>query len=494
MSALSEVILSGGQELADWRAKNSFAVPGAEYMALVRSGRWDGVWKPGKWLRRRSESTWELACSRGLAMQVSQALGYTPLPPAASLEALHAFTTQHPRFTDPPFPLREYQSKAVTTMLYKGWGRVAFATNAGKGAVMALMATYGVLHAEPVLVCCDEVAVFDALVGEFRTWTGRDVVTVTRGIKDPPQSGLVLAMVPTLAKRLEAEQDDDEPWREWMAQRSMLLLDEADKAQAPRWRTVLQAAKNSKWRVGFSGSFPTDPYEDLRLTDLMGPIVDRIRNKEMVAQGVSAKPLIELHRFDATPALYPLPAVKEYWAWRGPERRLHAFERAIVYNAERHKKVAALIRPETRTAIVVNRIDHGKELAAAIPGSVFIDGSTSESNRITTLESFRTGKFFVLITSKILDRGTNRLGWADDVIFASGEGSQRQTLQRIGRGLRRAGGKEALRLVDLVDSVTLREEDEDQRLESMAGFLHGSAKRRIRVYSDEGFDVRIATA
>ena len=77
----------------------------------------------------------------------------------------------------------------------------------------------------------------------------------------------------------------------------------------------------------------------------------------------------------------------------------------------------------------------------------------------------------------ILDRGTNRLGHAIDIIFASGEGSSRQSLQRIGRGLRRTGGKEFLRLLDVID--------QGHR------YLHVAAKKRITLYHAEGFEVVI---
>ena len=125
----------------------------------------------------------------------------------------------------------------------------------------------------------------------------------------------------------------------------------------------------------------------------------------------------------------------------------------------------------------MRRIDHGSALEDTIPGSCFIDGSASKKFRREVLDDFEAGKFPVLIVTKILDRGTNRLGHATDLIFASGEGSRRETLQRIGRGLRRGGGKKDLRLHDIIDRGHK--------------YLHSSATKRVRLYDREGFDVEI---
>lgn len=491
----TEVVLSGTEALKEWRERHSLSVPGSEYMPLVRQKRWDGIWRPGKWVRERAGGIYEMRCSTGLARRVSLDLGWTDFPPLASLEDITIFLTEQPRMQE----LREYQIRAVTMVLLQGWGRIAFATNAGKGAVIAMLAAFAWSRGFPVLICCDELAVYDALQGELEAWCCITPQRLEAGVTAPPEPGVVLAMVPTLAKRLEAEdkalKDDDRadtPWYDWLATQQMLLLDEADKADSPRWRNILQYAQGSYWRAGFSGTFPSDLYGDLRLTDSMGPILDRIKNQEMIDRGVSAKPSVELRGYDATPRLRPFPPEwREGWyGTRGADKRLMVYERAIVYNKARHEFIAALVQPDTPTCIVVNRVDHGQMITDVIPDAEFLDGSAKKRERLAVLERFASGTLKVLVVTKILDRGTNRLGSAADLIFASGEGSARQTLQRIGRGLRRAGGKEFLRLVDIIDAVDLKEV-RDKRVEIAAGFLHDAARRRVQVYAAEGFAVDV---
>jgi hypothetical protein len=41
-------------------------------------------------------------------------------------------------------------------------------------------------------------------------------------------------------------------------------------------------------------------FYDLKFDELMGPIIDRVTNNEMVERGISAKPTIEVHSFNGT--------------------------------------------------------------------------------------------------------------------------------------------------------------------------------------------------
>lgn len=473
----TEVIVRGPAALRDWREAHRLPVPGHAYVPSFKSGRWDGTWAPGRWCRQVDE-TFELRCSIGLLPRIAKDLGFgfpAPAFPALPLDAVPG--------------LRDYQQDALRLASMLGWGRIALATNAGKGAVIALLAARAAAAGHSALILVDELAVFDALQGELATWAAVTPALLQAGVTEPPPRGITLAMVPTLARRLEDE-DRGLEWRGWVASHAMLLLDEADKATAETWRRICTAASGTHWRVGFSGSFPEDLYGDLQLEELMGPVLIQEGNAAMVERGVSAKPTVELHPYDVTAVLR---AAARDWARRyaGAERRQQIYEAGVVYNPERHARIRALVRPETPTAIIVNRVDHGTQLETTIPGAVFLDGSVGEADRITALEAFRRGEFHVLIVTKILDRGTNRLGYAADVIFASGEGSSRQTLQRIGRGLRRADGKATLRLVDVIDRVDTDQLLKRDPLQKAAAILHGAGRRRAQLYIDEGFAITV---
>ncbi len=492
----TEVIVTGPAELRAWRDNLTVAVPGAEFTPQFKRGKWDGMYTPGRYCTAKNgqDDQYVMRCSAGLLYKLQQDYPFQlPERPVLTAPPTHtAYKTFH-----------DYQLTAFTEALAKYWGRVALATNAGKGAVIALLAQTAAASGRRTLILCDEKSVFEALggtrgaPGEIHKWTGITPGEVKAGVSIPPSNQIVLAMVPTVYRRLPKKGESgtlDETWVVWLQSFDMVLLDEADKSTAPTWKRLLSYTEKTWWRIGFSGTFPEkgdadyNPHMDLRLEELMGPILITQKNRDLVARGISARPLVALHSYDVTHTLTHAPRM--WWKLPGPELRKWCYEQAIVHNPDRHNYITSLIQPGVPTALIVNRIAHGKALASHIPGSMFLDGSASTAERDRVLSLFQSGEVSIIIATKILDRGTNRLGLAADILFVSGEGSTAQTLQRIGRGLRRTGGKAYLRLVDIVDKVSLDGET-GRFLPRAAKLLHRAARKRVELYNNEGFEVTI---
>ncbi len=463
-----EIIVTGGRALHDWRVSQAVRVPGYEHSPQYQRGVWDGYYHLGKHCVDVGGGVYEFVCKRGLLSRVQQQfnLPFTD-PYATPLAALSV-----------PDRLRDNQLDALNAIAVHRWCRIAFATNAGKGAIIALAARSALQAGMQVLILSDEVEPFKALRDELSQWLDLPVGIVAAGTKQPPPEMITLAMVPTLARRLSSDKRSERlRWKDWVAYSGMLLLDEADKATASTWKKVLREAKNTRYRVGFSGTFPApNSVGDLTLEEHIGPIVLRVRNIELIEQGVSARPLVRLHRFHAV-----MPGVPVGWReFTGAEKRRWVYLRAVINNHQRHALVHSLLVPGAANVVIVNQIEHGNQLANFIPGAVFLSGSATKQRRDEVLAAFNAGDIETLIVTKILDRGSNQLGNAVALHFVSGEGSTRQTLQRIGRGLRRGGGKQSLILNDIVDTGH--------------DYLMDAARARVRLYNAEGFDVEIPRA
>lgn len=416
---------------------------------------WNGRRCPGEWERG---STRRLLLGRGFLpkvlaeFQVSEVLGLEVPPEIPIVSADN---------------LRDYQSEALKVLFSRRWGRIALPTNAGKGAVIALAAHSLALAQRRTLILCDEVSVFQALQQEIETWSGRLPYLVTAGVKIPPDSMITLAMVPTLTRRVV-------DWSEWLSGVDAVLLDEADKSSAPTWQKILAAVPNTHIRIGFSGTFLEDEVSvpEMTVLESVGPVLMRLKNSDLIERKISAKPFVELVPYEHHPVL-----PSEFWDMDGPSRKQYIFNQEIIHNAARHQLIAELLDPNEPNAIVVNYIEHGEELERVIPNSVFLQGADNVGRRTEVLDQFKRGEFQNLIVTKILDRGTNELGKVVGLVMASGQGSDRQNLQRIGRGLRRADGKEFLFLKDVVDRGHK--------------YFDGASIRRVRLYNNEGFDITI---
>ena len=117
--------------------------------------------------------------------------------------------------------------------------------------------------------------------------------------------------------------------------------------------------------------------------------------------------------------------------------------------------------------IFIQDLDHGDQLSemAEILGieSVFIKGATKGSDRDLVKEAIMGGEARCVISSKIWREGVNipNLG---AVILAGGGKAELSTLQHIGRGLRKAKGKDEVIIVDFLDPYRYLAEHTIQRL------------------------------
>lgn len=157
---------------------------------------------------------------------------------------------------------------------------------------------------------------------------------------------------------------------------------------------------------------------------------------------------------------------------RDPEARkaLLARNRArdLAFNSdskiEKLKEILELHR-EDRVFIFTehNRLVHRISNTFLIPAITY---RTPSKERNSILEKFRQGRYRAVVTSKVLDEGID-VPEANIGIIASGTGSKRAYVQRLGRILRKKEGKEAI-LYEIVAEETTET---------------GTAKRRKEAFS-----------
>lgn len=109
-----------GSGVPEWRDGLKQSIPGAEHSYKFKQGYWDGLYYPGRSFRRTPEGGL-LFVGAGFAPRLG-----IPRPDAPPLDL---------RFPD---TLRDYQVSGLRSIIEHKWGRLGFATNAGKGAIIAL--------------------------------------------------------------------------------------------------------------------------------------------------------------------------------------------------------------------------------------------------------------------------------------------------------------------------------------------------------------------
>jgi superfamily II DNA or RNA helicase len=256
--------------------------------------------------------------------------------------------------------------------------------------------------------------------------------------------------------------------QEFLDKIDLMFIDECHKAASDSWYEVARMC-NAWYRYGLSGTpLKRTDGADIKLVGVTGPIVVEIRNKFLIERGVSVPVEIEFLDVKKPTGIHPKTPYQD------------VYKACIVDNVYRNKQFVQRIHhhvDQGRQGIaLVKEIDHGvtiDKMLWSMPKTSFtthqfIHGKESSEIRQTALKNFAKGDLKVLIATKILGEGID-LPSIDFIAKVGGGKSSIETLQHVGRGMRK-GGQGKLIVIDSVDYThRYLTEHSLQRLEDYRG-------------------------
>lgn len=347
--------------------------------------------------------------------------------------------------------LRDYQLDAVKRLLDYGRGIAKMATNSGKTEVIAAMCRaiddkVLVLTTKRELMYQTSERLCKRLGGEVIGCIGDGVHRV-----EP----ITVAMIQTLCRHDNLQEE--------FRGVQCVMFDECHHIPSTTSQKVLMGIP-APMRFGFSGT----PLHNNDLTDLMligatGPVLVDVTNADLIEAGVSSMPYVDMYVVESDDGFY------DKWD--------RVYTKCIVNNEQRNAIIIREVLNENAeaTLVLVDRLEHGHKLQAAIPGSIFAHGSLPTDERRAILDKLRQGSHTVVIATPIFDEGVD-VPSVDMLVLAAGGETHIRLLQRIGRGMRRKeSGK--LRVIDFVDDTST--------------YLLSHSQHRVELYEREGFAVRL---
>jgi superfamily II DNA or RNA helicase len=168
--------------------------------------------------------------------------------------------------------------------------------------------------------------------------------------------------------------------------------------------------------------------------------------------------------------------------WQTPNSWPTCYENGVILNKDRNMHIVneAMALP-TPCLIMVDQIGHGeliqklmlKHMMRDVP---FVRGDTSKDERLEWIKKCKEGKVPYMIASTIFDEGLD-IPNLRSLILAGGKKSEIRSIQRLGRGLRRADNKTAVEVIDFYDLNPK--------------ILEKHSKERLGTWEDEGYTVTI---
>ena len=253
----------------------------------------------------------------------------------------------------------------------------------------------------------------------------------------------------------------------------VIMVDECHHSPSKSWYSVISKCQ-AYYRYGFSGT-PLDRSDgsNLRLIAVTGPLIVDIESATLVAQGILAKPFVNI--VEVTEPMLPDEGV--------PYSDVYAL--GIVKNINFHKAVVQQVIAERKknhsVMVLVTQIDHGHYLdkrlwsmADFIPHRfIWAEMPNSEVEIEKAKKEFKSGLLPVLIASPIFGEGTD-LPNVDTIIIADGGKSVIRVIQKVGRAMRKkATGPNRCKIIDFAHYTH--------------PYLAKHSLKRINIYETEGF-------
>ncbi|RLE64938.1 MAG: hypothetical protein DRJ47_06585 [Thermoprotei archaeon] len=349
--------------------------------------------------------------------------------------------------------LRPYQERAVRVALREMRGVIQAPTGSGKTVIAA--AIISSLKTPRVLFIVHRTPLLDQTFKTMRTLlSGVSVGRVGGGdvwIRD-----VTVATIQTLSK-----------WEEWELREfgkyfKAVIVDEAHHAHANTWRKVLKCLEVPV-RIGLTATphklWTQEEY--MKVTGLLGPIIEKVTYRELAALGYVALPLVVMVMY---------PPVHVLWGkWH------RVYRKGIVENEVRNKIITDIARKlSERGSVLVHVIyeAHGRALKSLLPEAKFVTGKVDRAVQAEIKKSLDRKETRIVITTTVWKEGVD-IPSLDAVILASGLKSDIHVIQSVGRALRPSPTPPVI--VDFYDTGHKR--------------LERHSAKRLRIYDALGWPV-----
>ena len=252
---------------------------------------------------------------------------------------------------------------------------------------------------------------------------------------------------------LEKKSRDDETtaFLEAIENINTVIVDEVHMAKADVLKRMLTgpfARCGIRW--GLTGTVPKADYEFYGLKCSIGEVANKIAAKDLQAQGVLANCNVNVLQTQDHP---------EFKNYQEELKWLTTDETRMSWIA----KTIADIATTGNTMILVDRISAGELLEKKIPDSVFISGSTKNTERKEHYDEVSIAQHKVIIaTYGVASVGINIPRIFNLVLIEPGKSFVR-VIQSIGRGIRKAEDKDHVNIWDITSSCKFAKRHLGQR-------------------------------
>ena len=429
----------------------SFTVPGAKFMPSYKNRYWDGKVrlfsiKTNKIYIGLLPYVDEFCRERGFNFEgIQDVIGEKQ----RATEELHQFIEE----LNLPFSPRDYQMEAFRTAVQYGRQLLLSPTASGKSLIIYLLARY---YNKKTIIIVPTTSLVEQMAKDFIDYGYDEEICKIYSGQPVFDSAITITTWQSFAKAP----------KEVMQSFDVVVGDEAHLFKAQTLKGILEKMKTTAIRIGTTGTLDGSECHRLQLEGMFGPVKKVISSYQLMEEGTIAKINIQCVIL------------------RHTKQKKMTYQEEMDYlcsNEERNKFITNLVSSlKGNTLVLFQYVEkHGEVLYPMLDGRVkdlhYVFGGTDTEDREKVRELVEKSNDSVILASYgTFSTGIN-IKKIDNVVFASPSKSRIRNLQSIGRGLRKADGKDSMRLFDIADDL------------QCDNFTLRHLKERINTYNEENF-------
>ncbi len=237
----------------------------------------------------------------------------------------------------------------------------------------------------------------------------------------------------------------------FLKQFDVLIVDEVHGAKAMELKKIIEAMTETEVRIGLTGTLDGIKANELSITGLLGPIHQVTTSKKLMDEGHLAALTIKSLVLEHTLANKKLLRKAKY-----PDEMKY-----LINSEARNNFIKNLaLSLKGNTLVLFQFLEHGTELHSLISAESdqpvhYVSGEVDADEREIIRHFVNSQTQSITVASKgVFSTGTN-IPNLDNIIFASPSKARIQTLQSIGRGLRKSNRKTDCTLFDIADDLSI---------------------------------------
>ena len=437
------------------REKYSFSVPGHEYSQAYKKRRWDGK-------KRYFGSNGKFRT--GLLQRLHkdlESIGVKDIEWQNKPEEEEFFLPEVGNFE-----YRDYQEKAIYQCLKDRRAIVDSPTGSGKTLIMAgCLAALQWGDSPKAVVLFREKGILNQTY-EFFKKCGIKELGYNSG-EGYVYGRVMLSTVQSIDKIMDTHLEESE----------ILMVDEAHQfCKGETTIAAIESFPNASYRLAFTATPPREGSKDINarmvLEGAFGPVYTTRSAEDLIKDGALAKPIIQI--VDNNPLSLD-QAVKDDLSY------IDIYDQYVVNSDSRNDKIKTIVskiyqsNPNSKILILVKNLQHIDNLKERIDNCYTIEGKDDIDSRYDIINKFvKDDKAATIIGTNVMQTGIS-IDEITHMINARGLSGEVPTLQGLGRGIRKAEGKDTMYFYDFYDR---------------APYLESHSKQRVQHYKRLKFEVR----